>query len=58
MIQLLKGIYKLSEKQIYKAGEKVDFGTKENKALVEDGRAVFVEVLKPTKVKKQVIKKK
>ena len=55
MIILLKDIYKLSEKKIYKKGEKVDFGIKDNNALINDGRA---DLIKVTKVKKQNIKHK
>ena len=55
MIVLLKDIFKVSESKSYKKGDKVDFGTDENKRLVKGGVADFVKVTKEKKIK---IKKK
>ena len=52
MIEVKKGFYKLSEKQTYNVGQKVEFDKETEQRLVKEGLAIEIKPIKKTKSNK------
>jgi hypothetical protein len=53
MIEVIKGFYKLSEKQTYNIGQKVEFDKETEQRLVNEGLAIEIKQVKKPKVNKK-----